>query len=86
VAAANDGYFILACMDRLEAYAVPYSWILANKQNLNMSNKGEQSYWHVALTTLESGTLAINTSKVGAKTALEPYRFVGPRLERELMS
>lgn len=75
LAEAKDGYFILACMDRLEAYAVPYSWILANKQNLNMTNKGEKSYWHVALTTLENGALAINTSKVGAKAPLEPYRF-----------
>jgi hypothetical protein len=75
LAEAKDGYFILTCMDRTEAYAVPYSWIMANKQNLNMTNKGEKSYWHVALTTLENGALAINTSKVGVKTALEPYRF-----------
>jgi hypothetical protein len=75
LAEAKDGYFILTCMDRIEAYAVPYSWILANKQNLNMTNKGEKSYWHVALTTLENGALAINTSKVGVKAPLEPYRF-----------
>jgi len=57
------------------AFAVPYSWILANKQNLNMTDKGERSYWHVALTTLENGGLAINTSRIGIKTSLEPYRF-----------
>lgn len=75
LAEAKEGYFVLACMDRDEAYAVPYAWILANKQNLNMTDNGERSYWHVAVTTLENGKLAINTSKVGVKTPLEPYRF-----------
>jgi hypothetical protein len=75
LAEAKEGYFVLACMDREEGFAVPYSWILANKQNLNMTDNGDRSYWHVALTTLEDGGLAINTSKIGAKTALAPYRF-----------
>lgn len=72
---ADEGYFILACMDRNEAYAIPYSWLVKNKQNLNKTDDGERSYWHVALTTLEDGELAINTSKIGMKTPLEEYRF-----------
>lgn len=75
LAEGKESYFILACMDREEGFAVPYSWILENKQNLNMTERGERSYWHVALTTLEGGGLAINTSKVGIKTPLEPFRF-----------
>ncbi|MDR3711823.1 MAG: hypothetical protein P4L51_03320 [Puia sp.] len=75
LAEAKDGYFVLACMDRLEAFAVPYSWILAHKHDLNMTENGERSYWHIAITTLEDGELAINTSKVGVKTPLAPYRF-----------
>jgi hypothetical protein len=55
LADAVDGYFVLACMDRSEAYAVPYSWILANKQNLNMTDNGERSYWHVAITSMSAG-------------------------------
>jgi hypothetical protein len=62
-------------MDRDEAFAVPYSWIVSNKKNLNMTDKGERSYWHVALTSLGSDALALNVSKIGAKTALKPYRF-----------
>lgn len=76
LAEAKEGYFILACMDRTEAFAVPYTWILAHKQDLNMTDNGDRSYWHVALTTIEDEKLAINTSKVGTKTPLEPYRFV----------
>lgn len=75
LAEGTEGYFIISCMDRAEAYAVPYSWIEKNKKNLNITDKGDKSYWHVPITTLENGKLAINASKVGSKTALEPYRF-----------
>jgi hypothetical protein len=75
LAEAKDGYFILSCMDRDEAFAVPYSWIVANKKNLNMTDRGERSYWHVPVTKLDNGVLAINTSKIGSKTTLQPFRF-----------
>lgn len=76
LADAKEGFFILSCMDRNEAFAVPFSWFAANKKNLNMTENGERSYWHVPVTTLENGSLAINTSKVGTKTPLQPYRFL----------
>lgn len=72
---SKDGYFIISCMDRNEGFAVPYSWLQKNKQNLNMTERGDRSYWHVPITMLDGGRLAINTSKVGSKTPLEPYRF-----------
>jgi hypothetical protein len=71
----KDSFFILSCMDRDEAFAVPYSWIQKNKKNLNMTERGERSYWHVPVTTLDSGKLGINMPKVGSKAALEPYRY-----------
>jgi hypothetical protein len=76
LAEAEDGYLILSCMDRTEAFAVPYSWLAANKKNLNMTENGERSYWHVPVTTLDNGKLAINTSKIGTKTPLESFRFL----------
>jgi hypothetical protein len=75
LAEAKEGYFIISCMDRNEAFAIPYSWIEKNKSNLNMTDNGYKSYWHVPITTLEDGGLAINMSKVGTKTALKPYRY-----------
>lgn len=75
LAEASDAFFILACMDRNEAYAVPYSWMRDNKPNLNKTDNGERSYWHIALTTLDNHSLAINTSKIGTKTPLEPFKF-----------
>jgi hypothetical protein len=62
-------------MDRDEAFAVPYRWLQENKKNLNVTDRGDRSYWHVPITTLDSGKLAINTSKISSKSPLEPYRF-----------
>jgi hypothetical protein len=75
LAEGKESYFIISCMDRDDAFAVPYAWIEKNKTNLNVTDRGERSYWHVPITTVDSGKLAINTSKIGSKTALEPYRF-----------
>jgi hypothetical protein len=62
-------------MDREEAYAVPYSLLDKNKKNLNMTDRGDRSYWHVAITTLEDGSLAINLSRIGTKLSLKPVAF-----------
>ncbi len=75
LAEGKNSYFIISCMDRDDAFAVPYAWVQMNKKNLNMTDRGDRSYWHVPITTLEGGSLAINTSKVGTKTALAPFRF-----------
>ena len=71
----TECYFILSCMDLDYAFAVRYSWIDANKKNLNMTDRGDRSYWHIALTTLESGELAINVSRIGQELPLNQYRF-----------
>jgi len=75
LAEGKDSYFILSCMNLDYAFAVPYSWIEANKKNLNMTDRGDRSYWHVALTTLDNGELAINVSRIGQKLPLDQYRY-----------
>jgi hypothetical protein len=60
-------------MDRDEAYAVPYPVIAQNKKNLNMTERGDRSYWHIALTTLDDGSLAINLSRIGTKLSLKAF-------------
>lgn len=71
----KEGFFIISCMDRDEAFAVPYSWLRENKENLNVTDRGDRSYWHVPITMLENGGLAINLSRVGSKTSLAQYRY-----------
>jgi hypothetical protein len=45
------------------------------QKELEYQREGDRSYWHVPITTLDGGKLAINLSKVGSKAELEPYRF-----------
>ena len=71
----KDSYFVLSCMDRDEAYAVPYSVLDKDKKNLNMTDRGEKSYWHVVLTPVDDGSLAINLSRIGKKLPLKRFAF-----------
>jgi hypothetical protein len=75
LAEGKDSYFVLSCMDRNEGYAVPYPLLDKNKKNLNTTEKGNKSYWHVATTTLEDGSLAINLSRIGEKLPLKTFAF-----------
>ena len=75
LAEGAESYFILSCMDRDEAFALPFAWLLKNRKNLNMTDRGDKSYWHIPVTVLEHGKLAINMSRVSVKAPLLPYRF-----------
>lgn len=79
LAEGEDSFFVLSCMDRDEAFAVPYSVIAQNKQNLNVTDRGDKSYWHIALTTLDDGHLAMNLSRIGTKLSLQSYAFSGAK-------
>ena len=72
----GDGYLIFGCMDLDSAFPVPQRWFTENAANLNTTEReGERSYWHIPLTTLDDGSLAINLTRVGRKYLLEPHRF-----------
>ncbi len=75
----GDGYLIFACMDLESAFAVPQEWFAENVANLNTTEReGTRSYWHIPLTTLDDGSLAVNLTKVGRRYSLEPHRFSLP--------
>ena len=74
--AEGEGYLILCCMDLDVAFAIPQTWFAQNKDNLNSTEKPEDRlYWHIPLTTMADGSLAINLSKIGQKYRLDPYKF-----------
>ena len=43
----GTGYFVLGCMDRNEAYALPLAFVEQNLEPLNTTEKGDKKYWHV---------------------------------------
>jgi hypothetical protein len=73
------------CVDTSEAYALPHRWLAANKQHLNMTERGRAVVSAtIALTTIERGKLAINVLRLGSKVPLDPFRFRFCRAADEL--
>jgi hypothetical protein len=70
----KNSYFILGCMDRDKAYAVPFSEVATLLPSLNQTEKGDRSYWHVAL-NLDGDALKWNVSQIGSKLDLQKYSF-----------
>ena len=68
----EESYYVLGCMDRSEAYCIPFDVVKDNLGNLNTTQKADKAYWHVAL-TLDDGDLKWNISKVGEKLELSPF-------------
>ena len=70
----QKSFLLLTCMDRSEAYAIPYSVVVENLPNLNKSARpDDKSYWHILLKQTENGDLIWNMSKTGKKLPLADY-------------
>lgn len=46
----EKGYFVLGCMDRNEAFCIPFNIVSENIEHLNTTKKDDKRYWHIALT------------------------------------
>ena len=55
--------FSWQCMDLNDAFALPHKWITTQKQFLNMTERGDRTYWHILLATLDDNGIAINLAK-----------------------
>jgi hypothetical protein len=73
--AAKDGYFLLGCMDRTEAYALPVALLRKHLDDLNTTEKEDHRYWHIQFAFDDQGRLALNLTKVRKKLDLTPYAF-----------
>ena len=70
-----EGYFVLACMDRNEAFAIPYELLVENLENLNRTEKQDRYHWHIHIAKDEQDRLYWNLSKVKQKIALDKYGY-----------
>ncbi|MEO7862628.1 MAG: hypothetical protein ABIU05_19775 [Nitrospirales bacterium] len=71
----EESYLLLACMDMEDAFALPYKWITTQKQFLDMTDRGDRSYWHIRFARLDDGALAIILAKKKEKVPLVKYRY-----------
>lgn len=68
----EKGYFILGCMDRNEAFCIPFDVVSENIENLNTSNKDDKKYWHIKL-SVDGDNVKWMITKIGKKIDLSPY-------------
>lgn len=68
-----EAVHVLGCMDLEHAFAIPYSTFAEFLPKLNQTLRNGRSYWHVVVTTLENGDLALYSSRTGEKMPLAPY-------------
>ncbi len=74
LAGAKKGYFVLGCMDRDEAYAIPLAVIEEFLPKLNITERPDRPpYWHVVLIETEQGGVALYSSKASEQLDLSPY-------------
>jgi hypothetical protein len=70
----KDALFVLGCMDRDEAFAVPLSVFSTFLPKLNQTVREDGArYWHVVITTNEDGKPALYSSRTGEKLDLRTF-------------
>lgn len=47
LAEGERSFFVLGCVDRSEAFAIPRKWMSKQLNLLHQTNMGEKSYWHI---------------------------------------
>jgi hypothetical protein len=70
---ANNGLFVLGCVGRDEAYALPFSWIHSRMQYLNFTGEDEKRYGHIVLYSTDSGDLELWLNK-GTRDPIDEFK------------
>jgi hypothetical protein len=71
---AAQGFSVLGCIGRKEAYALPYAWIHSRLKNLNHTEREGKSHWHIILNPDETGTLTLRLNN-GQNEQLENFKI-----------
>jgi hypothetical protein len=72
---AAQGFYVLGCIGRKEAYALPYAWIHSRLKNLNHTEREGKNHWHIILNPDETGTLTLRLNN-GQNEQLEDFKIV----------
>ena len=75
LAEGERSFFVLGCMDRDAAFAIPH---LVFRKYLDDLHTTDDRYWHIVLTETASGELAIGLPKRRSSVMLEPYALKLP--------
>lgn len=73
LAAGNSGYFVLGCVDKDVAFALPHKWIHEKLPGLHVTHRDDGDYWHVHLFESADGEVAMNSPLNGKKFPLTEF-------------
>ena len=71
---ANKGFFVLGCVDRDEAFVIPFEWIHSRLAAFYTTERDDRMYWHISLWPDEVGTMALHT-KDGGIEKVEQFKI-----------
>jgi hypothetical protein len=71
---ASQGLYVLGCIGREEAYALPFQWIHSRVRNLNVTEREGKSHWHILLYPTETGGLALRLN-TGQNEPLDAFKI-----------
>jgi hypothetical protein len=69
------GFFVLGCIGRNEAYALPFDWIHSRLGELHTTERDVTKYWHVHLEETPTGDLVMPTFTEGHRISVVPFRI-----------
>lgn len=69
----SKAFYVLGCLDRREAYAIPCQKMESLLPDLYKTEKENRMYWHVILDELASGKLALQTMKQNLREEISQF-------------
>lgn len=69
----SKGFYVLGCLDRTEAYAIPVARMESLLPDLYKTEKDSRMYWHVILDELPSGKLGLKTMKQNQREEISQF-------------
>jgi len=68
----KPGLYVLGCVGRAEAYAIPYAWIHSRLDLLNTTDRDRGKYWHILLYPADDGQFVLRL-KNGKSESLKEF-------------
>ena len=76
LADGTEAFFVLGCVDRDIAFALPHAVIKGALESLNTTAREDgKTYWHVILQLEKSGDLALVLPKKSSRVSLAEFKF-----------
>jgi len=73
LAEGEKGLYILGCIGRDDAFAIPYQWIHSRIDSLHVTERDGKTHYHISLYPKDSGELVLHMRN-GVEESLAAFR------------